>query len=137
MGDTDLELVCIGDGPLREELSGRHVKGVRFVGPLPPSEVQAWMLRGRVLVAPSTWYETFGLVVAEAMAAGLPVIVPRDGALAEVAGSAAVLPAEGSVETTRDALVRSMLETEMTTWWIPSDGVAGIDSWRTSPRRKA
>ena len=36
------------------------------------------------------WYETFGLVVAEAMAAGLPVVVPRVGHLAEVAGEAAV-----------------------------------------------
>jgi glycosyltransferase involved in cell wall biosynthesis len=56
------------------------------------------MLRARVLVATSTWYETFGLVVAEAMAAGLPVIVPSGGALAEVAaGGAAVEP--DNVET--------------------------------------
>jgi glycosyltransferase involved in cell wall biosynthesis len=92
LGDTALELVCIGDGPLRDEMSQRRVPQVRFVGRLNPGEVREWMLRARVLVAPSTLYETFGLVVAEAMAAGLPVIVPRDGALAEVAGGAAVEP---------------------------------------------
>ena len=93
LGDPDLELVCIGDGPLREELTRRRVPRVRFVGAVSAGEVRDWMLRARVLVATSIWYETFGLVVAEAMAAGLPVIVPAGGALAEVAaGGAAVEP---------------------------------------------
>jgi len=93
LGATNLELVCVGDGPLRDELVRRRVPQVRLVGSVPPAEVRAWMLRARVLVAPSAWYETFGLAVAEAMAAGLPVIVPRGGALAEVAaGGAAVEP---------------------------------------------
>jgi glycosyltransferase involved in cell wall biosynthesis len=98
LGDAELELVCIGDGPLRDELARRRVPRVRFLGSVGPEEVRSWMLRARVLVATSTWYETFGLVVAEAMAAGLPVIVPSGGALAEVAaGGAAVEP--DNVET--------------------------------------
>jgi glycosyltransferase involved in cell wall biosynthesis len=94
LGHTDMELVCIGDGPLLDELSGRRVPAVRFVGSVNPEEVRAWMLRARVLIAPSAWYETFGLVVAEAMAAGLPVIVPSGGALAEVAAGGAALEPE-------------------------------------------
>ncbi|MFI7484329.1 glycosyltransferase family 4 protein [Kocuria sp. M1R5S2] len=39
-----------------------------------------------VLVVPSTWQEPFGLVTAEAMAAGVPVIVSDAGALPEVVG---------------------------------------------------
>ena len=105
LGDTELELVFIGDGPLRGELSRRRVPGVRFVGSVGPEEVRFWMLRARALVATPTWYETFGLVVAEAMAAGLPVIVPSGGALAEVAaGGATVEP--GNVETTGSAADR-------------------------------
>jgi len=94
LGDTGLELVCIGDGPLREELARRRTPGVRFLGPAGSTEVRAWMLRARVLVTASVWYETFGLVVAEAMAAGLPVIVPSGGALAEVAGGGAAVEPE-------------------------------------------
>lgn len=44
---------------------------------------------GRIdlLVCPSRWPESFGLVVAEAMAAGVPVVVSDAGALPEVVGS--------------------------------------------------
>jgi glycosyltransferase involved in cell wall biosynthesis len=108
--DTGLELVCIGDGPLRDELARRRIPAVRFLGPVRSTEVRAWMLRARVLVTSSVWYETFGLVVAEAMAAGLPVIVPSGGALAEVAtGGAAVEPEIGEVAGSAvDALARSL-----------------------------
>jgi glycosyltransferase involved in cell wall biosynthesis len=105
---TDLELVCIGDGPLRPELAARRVPGVRFLGTLPPEQVRAEMLRARALVATSTWYETFGLVVAEAMAAGLPVVVPRGGALADVAADAAIGAAGDAGAPADAALVRSL-----------------------------
>lgn len=42
------------------------------------------MSKASVLIVPSIWYETFGLVVAEAYAAGLPVIASRIGALSEI-----------------------------------------------------
>jgi glycosyltransferase involved in cell wall biosynthesis len=111
LGDTELELVFIGDGPLREELSRRRVPRVRFIGSVGPEEVRSRMLRARVLVATSTWYETFGLVVAEAMAAGLPVIVPSGGALAEVAADGAAVEPD-NLETAclaADRLTASLL----------------------------
>lgn len=50
-------------------------------------EQRRQLLRGAdVLVCPSTWAEPFGLVVLEAYAAGLPVIVARSGALPELVG---------------------------------------------------
>ncbi len=48
-------------------------------------EVTARMLDARALVAPSELYETFGMVLVEAMSAGLPVIVTT------AAGAAAIV----------------------------------------------
>ena len=42
------------------------------------------MLDARFLVCPSTWYESFGLIIVEAFATGLPVIASDLGALAEL-----------------------------------------------------
>ena len=38
-------------------------------------------------MVPSTWAEPFGLAVAEAMAAGVPVVISDAGALGEVVGA--------------------------------------------------
>jgi glycosyltransferase involved in cell wall biosynthesis len=74
-------LVFIGDGPLRAavESSGRH----RVTGWLTSSQVQAELDEARCLVFPSQWYETFGLVVDEAAARGIPAIVSDVSAAAE------------------------------------------------------
>jgi glycosyltransferase involved in cell wall biosynthesis len=42
------------------------------------------------------WEEQFGLVLAEAMAAGLPIVASRSGAIPEVAGEAAVYFSPGN-----------------------------------------
>jgi glycosyltransferase involved in cell wall biosynthesis len=78
---TGARIVFVGDGPLRGsvEASGRH----RVTGWLPASGVQAELARARCLLFPSQWYETFGLVVAEAAARGIPAIVSDVCAAAE------------------------------------------------------
>ena len=53
------------------------------LGHVPPDEL---FRRARVVVFPSVWAEPFGLVVAEAMAAGVPFVISDAGALPEVAG---------------------------------------------------
>lgn len=57
---------------------------MRFLGSRPPAEAQAIVRRARALLVPSRWYETFGRVIAEAYAAGVPVVASRIGALPEV-----------------------------------------------------
>jgi glycosyltransferase involved in cell wall biosynthesis len=54
----------------------------------------------RFLVVPSLWYETFGLVAAEAMAQGVPVLASRIGALQHVMadGVTGLLFEPGSVD---------------------------------------
>lgn len=57
---------------------------VETPGWMPPGEVFA---RADVCVVPSRWAEPFGLVAAEAMASGIPVIVSDAGGLPEVVGN--------------------------------------------------
>ncbi|WP_017302716.1 glycosyltransferase [Spirulina subsalsa] len=78
----DVELVMIGDGPLRtdlETLAQQCLKRYQFLGVQPPSVVKAWMNQAHVLAAPSITSpegDSEGLpnVILEAQAMGLPVV---------------------------------------------------------------
>lgn len=80
--DVRLPLHIAGDGPLAHLADG--LPGARRLGRLAPDQVLAAMAGARFLVMPSTWYETFGLVLAEAMACATPCLAPRLGAMAEI-----------------------------------------------------
>lgn len=79
-----LELLIAGDGPERASLEQRLPRGARLAGHLNRTELARVMLESRALVMPSVWYETFGRVVIEAFAAGLPAAVSDGGAPAEI-----------------------------------------------------
>jgi glycosyltransferase involved in cell wall biosynthesis len=64
-------LVVIGDGPMASDLQLRF-PDVSFPGHLPNDEVIHRMQHARTLLFPAVSEETFGLVVIEAMASGLP-----------------------------------------------------------------
>ncbi len=70
------QLLMVGDGPLRAELQ-RRAEGlpVVFSGFLNQSEIARAYAASDCLVLPSDAGETWGLVVNEAMACGLPAIV--------------------------------------------------------------
>lgn len=82
-----LSLLVVGDGPLRAELEGLAGPGVTFLGRLPRQEVGQLMRRCRALVFPAVWEEPFGLVLVEALAAGLPVVASDLEATREVLGA--------------------------------------------------
>jgi glycosyltransferase involved in cell wall biosynthesis len=81
---TCAPITVIGDGPLASALRGSAPDNVRFSGGLTRAAARAAMAWARVLVMPSIWYEGFPVTVAEAFAAGTPVIASRIGALAEI-----------------------------------------------------
>ncbi len=73
-------IVFAGEGPERDALERL---GATITGWI--SKEQVWQLLGqaRCLIFPSHWYETFGLVVSEAAARGVPAIVSDVSAAAE------------------------------------------------------
>jgi phosphatidylinositol alpha 1,6-mannosyltransferase len=71
-------LVLVGDGPMRAELEAA-LPDAHFAGHQEGETLGRWYASGDVFVFPSTT-ETFGNVVLEAMASGLPaVVVDRGG----------------------------------------------------------
>ncbi len=82
-GRPDLRLALVGEGPAREGLA-RALAGTphRFVGPLRGGDLAAAYASADLFCLPSAT-ETFGQVVTEAAASGLPAVVLGAGAAAE------------------------------------------------------
>ncbi|GAA3371518.1 hypothetical protein GCM10020367_22510 [Streptomyces sannanensis] len=79
----ELTLTLVGEGELRAELEERTVElgiddAVSFLGAVPPARALELMREHDLLVHPSR-YETFGMTVVEAVAAGMPVLVTKCG----------------------------------------------------------
>jgi glycosyltransferase involved in cell wall biosynthesis len=66
--------VFIGDGELAAEARALCPHAT-FTGWLSAEEIRGWLHRARALLFPPLWYETLGLVVVEAAAAGVPAII--------------------------------------------------------------
>ena len=87
------ELTVIGDGPERsaiEELAKKLQLSscVRFVGRIGATELDSALAKASIVVVPSLGGEVFGLVLAENMSRGLPVVASDVGCFAEVLGDA-------------------------------------------------
>lgn len=91
-------LVLFGDGPERARLERRAPPGVFFAGFDADRARLGRSLASADLLVHGCPYETYGLGVAEAIACGLPVVVPDAGGAAE-----SVDPASGEVYASLDA----------------------------------
>jgi glycosyltransferase involved in cell wall biosynthesis len=81
-----LRLLIVGTGPLEPEIAawatGRP--SVELAGQVSGDRCAEIMAGARAVVVPSAWEETFGLVVVEAMSAGVPPIAAGHGSLPEL-----------------------------------------------------
>jgi glycosyltransferase involved in cell wall biosynthesis len=83
---NELPLHVAGDGPLASEVekASREMESVTWLKWLPRSEILQRMKDASVLMLPSTWYEGFPMILAEAFAVGLPVIASNLGSMSSI-----------------------------------------------------
>lgn len=76
----DLRLTVVGPfdpalcQPYRRLAAAQGVTDIDFVGYVPPEQLPAFYHQADIFCAPSLGFESFGIVLLEAMAAGLPVV---------------------------------------------------------------
>ncbi len=92
---VDARAVIVGFGDYRAELEAQAPAGTLFTGALEHRHLVHLLPLCDVGVVPSIFPEAFGMVAAEAAAAGVPPVVAAHSGLAEIAfGIAAEYPAE-------------------------------------------
>jgi len=105
----EFELVVAGPEGWRSKSTMARLKegvrGVRYLGYVPEPDLPGLTAGAAVFIYPSL-YEGFGFPVAQAMAAGVPVITSHVGSLPEITGGGAELIAPSSVSEMRAALAR-------------------------------
>jgi glycosyltransferase involved in cell wall biosynthesis len=115
-----IKLWVVGDGPEKERLTqmasetttAREGLAVEFVGAV--ADVSPWWRCFDIFVLPSL-DESFGLVIGEAMATGVPVIASRLPAVEEfvVDGETGLLVPAGDASALASALVRLIENSEL------------------------
>lgn len=123
----ELELVVIGDGPDRAKLQRRvtDLPQVTFAGFEKDREALAATLRQSLALLHACPYETFGLGVAEALACGLPAVLPDEGGASEWGESASrILHRSGSAEALAGAAAALLSRLEKNESLIRDDAAA-------------
>jgi glycosyltransferase involved in cell wall biosynthesis len=93
--DVDARAVIVGFGDYRAQLEDLAPPRTLFTGPLDHRHLAHLLALADATVVPSIFPEAFGMVAAEAAAAGSPPLVARHSGLAEIAaGLEAEYPAE-------------------------------------------
>jgi glycosyltransferase involved in cell wall biosynthesis len=136
-----LGVTFVGDGPLRAEIEA--IPGVSVTGWVSSDEVRQHLAQARCLVFPSLWYETYGLVVAEAAARGIPAIVSdisaaaervqdgvtgwqfRSGDPADLARCLRLIRDDALIQAAGDAAYRAFW-TNAATWRAHADRLVGV-----------
>ena len=113
---VDASLTWVGDGPLLEKVCGVAAQlgvseHVSLPGAVLPGEV-GHMLESADLFLLPTAYETFGVALAEALAAGLPVVASGTGGHLDFLPEWASRMADRSPVALADAVQALLLETE-------------------------
>jgi len=108
--DRVFQIRIIGDGPERSELEQLVQRmgfsdQVQFLGRVDPDHLESAFANATVAVVPSLGGEVFGLVVAESMLRGLPIVASDLGAFQEVLGGAGMVFQVGNAHDLAEKLI--------------------------------
>ena len=128
-----LKLTIVGRGPVKEELlsqAGQLKLGlsVEWLEGLTKPQLYELYESSTMLVLPS-YLEAYGIVVAEAAAAGTPAIVANSSALTEFATAGLALPVEAPVETEKLVDAMSRVLEDPKSYSSQNRGSDMIQSW--------
>jgi glycosyltransferase involved in cell wall biosynthesis len=107
-------LLVAGDGPERARIESEAPDNVRFLGALPREKVFELLRAADATLLSSDW-ESFGLVVAESLAVGTPVLAAAAGGVAEVLENErnGLLVPAGDTNALADAIRRFFSDPEL------------------------
>lgn len=100
--------------PLVRYARARRLRGVHFIGYVSPEDLPRYYHTGTVFCAPSTGFESFGIVLLEAMAAGLPIVASDIAGYRSVVNDCAegYLTPPGDERAIASALIQLLLHPE-------------------------
>lgn len=114
--NTRVQLVLLGAGPLETEVRARAGADVHLaiLPARPRDQIAPFYQSLDAFVLPSrttrTWKEQFGMVAAEAMACGVPVVGSSSGAIPDLLGRAGLIVPEGDADALAAALHRLAID---------------------------
>ena len=95
-----IPLRIAGEGPEERDLRRRIERDqapVELCGKVPHDTLRDMLRRAAMVIVPTSGNETFGFAALEAMAAGVPVIATRSGALPEIVGDDRCVPRDDAL----------------------------------------
>lgn len=106
----DIKLKIVGSGVLEEKVRNRinaeNINNIELLGYKSRDDVNKIMKNAKAIIMCSQWYETFGMVIAEAFSCGIPAIVGNIGNIKDMIrqGENGVLFKYDSAESLADSV---------------------------------